>query len=596
MTTNKSIVEIYQENITRSTQQAFIHAVQQSNAYRNELTAYQAEHPAETVLDEDSTAMIEAIDNVLSACSNFISLVAPPTVIELPVQVPVVATQQKTAPTQEELIRLYRKRDDAFFAYMNCLNPIKKRDALDAFERDDTKVLAVDEITRPYCFEQYRLLREWELVSKKINDPDRAQRTWLDFIIENALPSFVLKAMKYMNSQALTQKKIEALKKKLDVINEKLTTLQTQFHENWEKIYPKIPRQNSLDKADSTLVTKIVNLIRHEELSNVYDRYHWNKTVSNLLDFYRLVHQLRLQAIQSDNKEIVADQLAAIAEKIELLHPDRLDNFATEKACVEQELELFEQYLVLPNINQMTEKTDPFTKFMVHMKDKYATFLKARTLGHFSDLFQHIHSDPQYRFKKMVQDTRALLKSLYPQAYEHLSEQQFTHIDEQAYEAFLKKYETLKLDHPIYVSLIGFMRDPTHEKWDAMQQKMIGTNDNAHYLDHRLNAAIAEFMTICSTISGEDCNSDAYSEGSDMQADTAERRPSMDALKRSVPTDDVETQTPSVQNLIAQNEQFSAQFHLATSKHSLFAVPLNPTTHTESKQMLEEIWPNERTT
>ena len=603
MTTSKSLLETYQKEITRQTQQAFIHAVQQSDTYREKLTAYQAKHADETVPDKESIAMLDRIEsfllNVSSVYSTVISVRATPTVIEPPVQIPVVATQQKTAPTKEELIRLCRIRDAAFFEHMGSLNLFEKRHAPDAFECDETRVLAADEIIKPYLGKQRELRRDEIFVSKKINDALAAQRTWLDFIVENALPSFVLKAMGYMNFQALTQKKITELREKLSVINENLTNLEVEFHETWNKNYPNIQKPNHSNEADSNQVHKIVDHIECTELSNVYYRYSRNKTVSNLLDFYRLVHQLRLQAIQSDDKEIVAGQLTAIAEQLKLLHPDRLDNFATEQDCVARELTLFKQYPpVLPNIDQMTEKTAPFTKFMVHMEDKYATFIKARTLGHFSDLYQHIHSHPQYRHKNMVKDTRALLKSLYPQAYEKVREQQITHIDEGACDAFLKKYESLKLNHPIYVNLIAFMHNPTHEKLDAMKQEMMAINNDACYLDHRFNAAMGEFMTICRTISVEDCNSDAYSEGSDTQSDPGGRQ-SMNALEIPELTDDVKTQKLSLQNLRAQNEQFSAKNHLATSKHSLFAVTLKDATHREFSvhaQRSPQIYQSKKTT
>ena len=592
MTTNKSLVEYYQEHITKQAQQKFIDAVQQSDAYRAELTAYQDLHADETIPDDESIAMIESMNSVVSAVSSLysslISFGAAPTLIEPCVQIPVVATQQKSAPTQEELIRLYRARDAAFFEYMHSLNLDEKRDVPDAFERDETRVLAADDITRPYRNAQRTLLREMVEVSKNIDTALAAQRTWLDFMIENALPSFVLKAMNYMNFQALTQEKIKILSERFSVINESLTTMKTIFHKTWDTKYPGIPRPHDLDAANSITVAKIVNNIALTGLSDVYHRYATHKTVSNLLDFYRLAHQLRLQAIQRDDKEIISGQLTAISEQLERLHPDMMDNFAKEQACVTRELALFEQYPALPSVDQLSEETDPFTKFMAHIEEKYTTFLKDRTLSHFSELYQHIHSHPQFRHKKMVKDTRALLKSLYPQAYEAVRQHQITHMDEQACDEFLRKYESLKLDHPIYVKLMAFMRDPTHGNLSALQQEMVTINDDAHYLDHRVNAAMAEFMQICSTISIEDYNSDAYSEDSDEQSDAAEIRPSMDSFDTSVPMDDVETQTLSVQNLRAQNEQFATQAHLATSQHSLFAVTLNSAVHAESKQMLKE--------
>ncbi len=586
-----TLTEYYQNIIIEKNHQDFSAAVQQSADYRDRLVAYQAAH-TEIEPDADSAAMLEMMDTAVSTLSSvynsFLSFGATPAIIEpLASSHKPIAAPQEDVPTLEELARLCHIRDAAFFEYMHSLNLDAAQEIHD-FEPDETRLTATDELTRPYRNASNALLSEMQTISESISTTLATQRTWLDFIIESICPSFVLKAMHYMNFQALTKEKISALSQKFSNLAQSLEIIETAFHKAWAINYPNMTVPSNLKAACSTTLHKFVGRIDHAELSRVYFEYNRNKTVNNLLNMYRLAHQLQHQATQNEEQHIMIGQLEGIISQIEQLHPDMRTYLEKEQAIVAQELELFEKHSVLPDTNA------PLATFLVHLTEKYGEFLRARTLENFSALYQHIHRHPEYKHRKQVKDTRALLKALYPEAYQAVRQHQIAHIDEQACDAFLKKYETMNYDHPIYKGLIAFMHEPTYAKLIALEQVMPIISDNEHHLDPRLSAAISEFMQICSNVSTintvEDCISDNYSDSTDEAPISVadERRPSMDMLDEQATTTDSEIQPLSMQNLAAQNKQFATMNHFSTSQHSLFASVQHTRLLTESKAMLKE--------
>lgn len=497
--------------------QAFLVATQQSQAYREKLASYQ--HITTTpTFESDSGELLGAVDDIMTEVSNTFSSLTNWYYNE-PVM-PVAAAPVKKSveipqniPTVEELSRLCRVRDAAFFKYMQSLE-LDIPTETTAFEPDHTHLVAADELTKPYLGLSNQLKRKLLVIDQEITTMLSAQRTWMDFIIETFFPSFVLKLMSYMTFQELIKEEHQVLLDQHSAIVEDLNVLDTAFKQQWFVQYLTNPPQD-LKAASSTTLHKLLFAINNETLLNVNSEYNKNKTVNTLVNLYRAAYQFHYQASQTEGLDVKASQLSGVLSQLEQLHPDMLNRLEQEKTIIEQEMQLLDQYRKLP---REVNSDDTKGQFMSELDQKYRVFLKTKNLENFRDLYQHIHSHhKEYRRETLVKKTRALLKEQYPDAYQAVRDHYIPHIDEKACEVFLDKYEKRNFDHFMYTEIIGFMREPTLEALCTLKFLMLSIQDSAYDQDPEFNGFIADFMQICSNIamtSAAELRSEAYSTSS----------------------------------------------------------------------------------
>lgn len=578
----------YQNILISGTHQDFVDAVQHETAYRQRLTQYLAEN--DHVPDEDSAAMIaqmEAVADMFSSvCTSIFGTNQPIQTATKAAPTSIAATQHNH-PTQAELLRLCDVRNTAFFAYMDALYPAKSEDEFSdfTFDLDHTQLYAIDELTKPYRNASTQLKRNLVEIANDLDKALAAQRTWLDFIIESIIPSFVLKAMHYVNFQSLMQEEVRSLSQEYKDVAAHLDTITEMFQNDWQAKFPGISIPCDLKHANSTTLSRYIHRIEHADLTSAYIEYNKNKTVSTLLRLYRLSLQMAHQTVQEED-HILTGQLEGIIHQLEQLHPDRQADLSRESKIVAQEMALFDKYANYQCANPQSSSA----RFLSELSEKYMTFLKAKTTDHFQDLYQHMHSHRQYKHLSLFAETRALLKSLYPQAYQAARQHHVTHIDEDACDTFLKKHRSLNHDLPICNSMLAFMREPTHEKLRELKEVITQTKTHELYLDAYFSEIIAEFMEICAQMkvnTVEDCSSDQSS-------DCAEEptSPSSDAKSMSIDSSEGEpVPTLSMANLAAQNRRFDrmAQSSVSTSSHGLFAsAQCSQHIKTEAQHMLKE--------
>ena len=499
--------------------QEYIAAMQQSHEYREKLAHYEDNaHLFQSIREEDE--LLEAVGSILnmasstfSSLTNFLSYgetVTTTSVTPAPeTQTVVIPGVLQDIPTKEELSRLCRARDAAFFKYMHSLEQEIPTET-QVFEQNNCKLVATDELTTPYLKNSVNLRRKLATVTEEIEATLKSQRTWMDFIIESVFPAFLLKLMDYMTFEDLKNEKAEKLGKEHHAINQALSRLKDAFEQQWSENYGTKPPQN-LKEADSKLLSKYLSQIDNDSLFGAYIQYNKTKTVSNLIDLYRLACQLQHQIGQNDEMLGKTQSLNSIMHQLEKLHPDMVERLENEKSTSEREMQLLDTYRA---VHTPQDNADKKTIFLRALADKYSTFLKTRNLDNFNDLYQHIHAHPQFRRESLVQKTRALLKEQYSEAYQVVREHYIPHINEQACEKFLNKYEKRNYEHTIYTQIIGFMREPTLSALLSLELLMFHCHDANYDQDQGFANLVSDFMQICSTISvtsAADMRSERYS-------------------------------------------------------------------------------------
>ena len=536
--------------------QGYIAAMQQSHEYRKKLA-----HLARNIREEDE--LLEAVGSILNmASSTFSSLTnylyygetvaaAPSTPVpEKKIAVKPVVSQD--IPTQEELSRLCRERDTAFFKYMRSLEleiPTENQ----VFEQDNRKLVAADELTKPYLKHSLKLRRKVATVTDEIETTLKSQRTWMDFIIENVFPAFLLKLMDYMTFQDLIKEKTAELRKKQAEFEQLHSEHEVSFEQQWFKNYATKPPQD-LNAANSNNLFKCVCNLENPSLITAYSNYDKTKTVSNLVDLYRLTCQLQHEAGQRDLL-MQTQALDGILSQLENLHPDMVERLENEKNTSKLEMKLLDTYI---SVQARQDDADKKAIFLKALADKYSTFLKTRNLDNFDELYQHIHAHPQFRRESMVKETRALMREEYSGAYQAVREHYIPHITEQACEEFLNKYEKLKYDHFIYTKIIEFIREPTLSELLTLEQLMCGVHDADYDQDQGFANLVSDFMQICSTISGTsaaDMRSEQYSVSSFDDTDSTPSGSPSARSTRSNSLDDNVTATLSEQAIQRHNAE-----------------------------------------
>ena len=539
--------------------QGYIAALQQSHEYRKKLA-----HLARNIREEDE--LLEAVGSILNmASSTFSSLTnylyygetvaaAPSTPVpEKKIAVKPVVSQD--IPTQEELSRLCRERDTAFFKYMRSLEldiPTENTEN-QVFEQDNRKLVAADELTNPYLKHSVNLRRKLATATEEIETTLKSQRTWMDFIIENVFPAFLLKLMDYMTFQDLIKEKTAELRIAHAAILQDHFSLDVAFKQQWSEKYATNPPQD-LKAANSITLGKCVYNIDNPSLITAYSNYDTTKTVSNLVDLYRLTCQLQHEASQRDLL-MQTQALDGILSQLENLHPDMVERLENEKNTSKREMKLLDTYI---SVQARQDDADKKAIFLKALADKYSTFLKTRNLDNFDELYQHIHAHPQFRRESMVKETRALMREEYSGAYQAVREHYIPHITEQACEEFLNKYEKLKYDHFIYTKIIEFIREPTLSALLTLEQLMCVVHDADYDQDQGFANLVSDFMQICSTISGTsaaDMRSEQYSVSSFDDTDSTPSGSPSAHSKRSNSLDDNVTATLSEQAIQRHNAE-----------------------------------------
>lgn len=553
MSDNKSLIHLEMDSESAQVHyQNFNVALQQSEAYRTELHAYEAKLASQPDMIPEDIALFQAIENTFMVASDWVygektTKKPPKTGVELP----------KEVPNQEELSRLCRLRDAAFFKYMNSLE-LEGQTVDQGFQEDTRPLKAVDELTKPYLKKSIHIRRTLAAVETNIETLSKSQRSWMDFIIESVIPSFLLKLMAYVNFQELIQDQITSLEEDKNWLKSKHQELDEQFADEWSVNFPGVDKPRDFKAAQSIYVSKYVHDLEIDTLSTAFYQYEKNKTVGKLIDLYRLVSQMYHAASESDHTLIKAQQLKGILHQLELLHPNMAEPLAQEKAITEREMDLLNAYR---SLGSPKERSDKKAVFLKELDDKYRAFLTNRSLNTFQDLYEHFHAHPEFRKESLVKKTRTLLKADYAQAYQMVREHMIPHINEQDCEEFLNKYDRRNYDHPIYTKMLEFMREPTSISLTGLQQLMYMTDAN-YDLDQRFASMVADFMHICSKISVTmvtDLSSELYSVGSRDDMDSVgSLSPGHSPNGRSVRSDSV----GSISSVPVLSEQALAQHNV----------------------------------
>lgn len=519
MSDNKDLINL--ESMTVDTQdvqsyyQSFNAALQQSQDYREKLLKYQDKVASMPEINQEDTEVFEVIESVLNAASSPISSFSnwlygdstPRKSAQASEKTAVVTSE--IIPTQAELSRLCRVRDAAFFEYMRSLD-LDVQTETRVFEPDTRKLTAADELTKPYLKSSIRIRRQVVELQNTIEATLNSQRSWMDFIIESVFPAFLLKLMGYINFQEMITEIVKILSQDHTNLTKEHKLLDDAFAQQWSENFPGIPRPRDLEAANAITLFKHVHAIDNELLSTVYLQYDKAKTVSNLIDLYRLVCQLKHNASEDDSMAVKAQNLEGIVYQLGNLHPDMTERFASETATTERELDLLNSYR---SAAPRQDDLDLKAVFLKELDAKYRGFLTSRTLNTFEELYHHIHDHPQFRKERLVKKTRDLLQKKYAQAYQVVREHTIPHINEPDCEQFLNKYDKRNYDHPVYTKLIEFMREPTSCALMTLEQLMYLTDANDD-LDQGFATMIADFMRISSTISVisvADMSSEQYS-------------------------------------------------------------------------------------
>ncbi|MBP6917656.1 MAG: hypothetical protein KBB94_01925 [Legionellaceae bacterium] len=535
--------------------QAYITAMQQTHEYREKLAHYEDNaHLVQNIKEDDE--LLEAVGSIInmasstfSSLTNFLSYgetVTTTSVTPAPeAQAVVIPVVLQDIPTKEELSRLCRARDAAFFKYMRSLE-LEIPTETQVFEQDNRQLVAADVLTKPYLKDSVYLRRELVRVAEEIETTLKIQRTWMDFIIESVFPAFLLKLMDYMTFQDMNNEKAAELRKGHAAIRQLHSKLDVAFEQQWFENYATKPPQD-LRAANSNLLAKYVHEINIDSLVAAYTQYNKTKTVSNLIDLYRLAFQLQHQSGQSDEMWMKTQSLGGIMLQLEKLHPDMGERLENEKSTSEREMQLLDTYRA---VHTPQDNADKKATFLRSLADKYRTFLKTRNFDNFDDLYQYIHAHPQFRRENLVKKTRALLKEQYSEAYQVVREHYIPHINEQACEEFLNKYEKCNYEHPIYTQIIGFMREPTLSALVTLEQLMFNFHDANYDQDQGFAHLVSDFMQICSTISvtsAADMRSEQYSVSSfDDTESTGSLSPSGSTTARAVRSNSLDVTAPKL--------------------------------------------------
>lgn len=516
--TTSSMQNLYQE---------FVAAEQHAKAYREKLAKYTPS--AKEVLASEGNEILNIIDSGINELMNLSTSLynwnsAVPT--SMPTKKPSKAGQN--IPTIQELSQLRRARDAAFFRYMDSIEQDMSAD-VDAFMPNDTLLISADHLIQPYYQRKVQFCRNLVAIQEKIQTLQNAQRTWIDFVIETFFPSFILKMMSYLPFQEVIAEKIKEQKNEYNVIVKRLEIQDTLFKTKWKSHFNEIDIPKDLKSFNSTELSKAVYAFNNKTVVDTYLVYQKEKTVDNLVKFYRLACQMEYIARNSEDHNKY--DLEGIIFKLQQFHPNMADRLQQEQETVQTEMMLLDKYIasgdiltakrieqeketlqtestvfglytysptVLSALKGGNEEVPPKAKFLKELDDKYRAFLKDRTTDHFEALYQHIHQNPQFKHLTLVKETRKFIKTTYAQAYQSVRQHYIQHMDEATCDAFIAKYELWKYDHIIYTTVMKFMHEPTVEGLIKLKLILLGINDSAYDQDQRLNTFIADFMEICS--------------------------------------------------------------------------------------------------
>lgn len=541
---------------SRTLYQESVAASQQARAYREKLAEYNLSVINNGIPEEN--AMLNVIDEMASDVSSFFSefsnFVLRGEISDYPVAPVKKPVEVQDIPTIEELSRLSRARDAAFFSYMDSLEQDMMPSETNAFEEELTILPSTEELAKPYLNEIRKLRNQQRSIQEQITILQQAQRTWMDFIIETFIPSFVLKMMSYLTFKELVQEAVDEYKKAYSVLVHDLETQVKLAHETLREAFGDIEMPQNLKSASTVTLSKAIHSFNNDSLFAMYTKYEKEKTITNLINFYRLARQMQYIHEISDAQNKYG--LETVIMQLEQLHPNMTARFQQETDIVQQEMKLMDKYMASPSIlealrkvkaNEQEEENakihkqeedvlvfdehlvsmhelaktvkplDAKTIFFVELDKKYRAFLKNRSLESFEALYQHMHDHPQFRHHPIVKATRAMLKDNYGEAYQSTRQHYIQHMDEATCDAFISKYESLKYDHVIYKIIMKFMHEPTVEGLIGLKLAMLSITDSDYDQDPKFNEFLAEFMEICSKApitSMNDLESQRYSEGS----------------------------------------------------------------------------------
>lgn len=501
MSFDKGIIPIDSTDIdsTSSSQnlyQQFVAATQQVKEYREKLTQYNVSQQKTPTEDNELLDMVEDvlfdISSFTTGLGNFLYYGEISSTAAEPVKKPVVQPPQDM-PNAAELSRLCRERDAAFFKYMDSLE-LDLPAEIDAFEPNNTPLIPADALTKPYLSSTITLRRQLLDIQNTISTIQKEQRTWVDYIIETFFPAFALKLMSYMTFNDLMAEKLAVQKIKHTKTTQLLTVRDEDFQTQWESVFGSVAIPVDLKSANSTLLSKIIFTFENDPLTNMYTQYNKDKTIANLVKFYRLASQMNY--IHQSTEERGKFGLETVLAQLEKLHPNMTQQLQQEKENVQAEMMLLDKYMASSDILS-TDNSKPKVTFLKELNDKYRAFLKDRTMENFEALYQHIHDHPQFKRNTLVKETRALLKSQYAEAYQSVRQHYIQHMDEAACEQFITKYELLKYDHVIYSIIMQFMHEPTVEGLLGLKLAMLSITDSDYDQDPKFNEFVADFMEIC---------------------------------------------------------------------------------------------------
>ena len=522
--------------------QDFVAAAQQAKTYGEKFVEY--ERVSANTINPEDNQIFEMMETGLNELYSLWNTVMSNPVPEPVKKAAVVTTED--IPTAEELSRLCQIRDKAFCDYMDSLEQNMPDEDVDVFMPDTTQLVSAESIITPYRRENLALRRQLHAVEQKIVKLQQAQRTWIDFIIETLLPSFMLKMMSYMSFQELMAEEIQEQRETHNAIIGDLETSDKLFKNAWQSHFPGIAIPSDLKSASSVTMGNTVHSFNNNDLTNAYRAYDKAHTVDNLIKFYRLACQMHYIQCNSDIQ--TSANLENILVQLARLHPTMQERLDEEKSKVETEMSLLYTYMANQDIllaNSIEQEKESLqedagvditndspvpislakpkreisakAKFLKDLDNKYRAFLKDRTAEKFAALYQQIHDNPSFRHSSLVKATRKLMKECYPEAYQTVRQHYLQHIDEAVSEAFISKYEKWQYDHLVYTSIMKFMHEPTIEGLLGLRFVMLGTNDRAHDCDPRFSAFIADFMEICSKtpiLAVSELRSERYSIGS----------------------------------------------------------------------------------
>ncbi len=393
----------------------------------------------------------------------------------------------RTSYLQGDLPIYVQERDKAFLNYMQALK--QEQDILNPvtllYPKNNAVLTTTLAVITPFIKPMQKAKIAILAIQNQIDQVTAIKRSWYDYFRDSFLP-LVYVFTKYEPFHMRLNNALMQLASAHIKAIESAETINKQFNAEWQREFSvEAPRKFDRFLLAESFLESMVRNYDHAALTEHFETYQQDKTVHHLLAFYRQACFLRL-----DDK---GDKLSEINDYLSTIHPDMQSELEHEAQMVGKEHSL--KTLIYDAIIASTSRVG--RRFLIDLHKKYTEFLNQKNRINFYKLYHEVYLSQPYLNDAIRKDIKKNLDACYPEAVEAYKQQFVAHVDSKECQGFLKQYEKMNYDHPVYHRMIQFARIPTWYHFSLLEQELNDVRDQNYYLEPAMNTAMQQLINLC---------------------------------------------------------------------------------------------------